>query len=258
MLFLHGTGTYSATFEPVTGKLPEGIRAITYDRRGFGASGDVLAGSLGVHVEDAAALLEALGASPAVVCGSSAGGLLALRLALARPDLVSALILVEPAYQMALTPSPTASATLGAVYLQRWLGRDPEGAALRFYRWATGYSWGGNQYDSYPEEWRRTAAGHTAAVLRELSQLILPHPRRSAVRGLSVPTSVIIGDAGRPVFQRTARLVLRLVPGAKEVAAPGAAHLVYTDQPEICAQAIADVLAREGARAREGVRPHGV
>ena len=240
VLFIHGTGTYSETFAPLLDELPESLRAIAYDRRGFGASAGPLARRLVEHVEDAAALLEALDARPATIVGSSSGGVLALRLAVARPDLVSALVLVEPAYQMALVPSASASATISRVCLRWTLRRDHEGAALHFYRWATTYSSGGNQFDAYPETWKRTALGHARATLRELLQAALPGPGRSALRQIVKPTTVLIGDTGVPVFHRTARRALRAIPGAREVPVPGAAHLAYTDQPAVCTAAIVD------------------
>lgn len=252
VLLIHGSGTYSETFEPLLDQLPASVRAIAYDRRGFGASAGLPAGRLGVHAEDAAALLEALDAAPGTIVGSSLGGVIALRLAVARPELVSALVLIEPAYQLALVPSPSASLAIGRV-MARWaLRRDAEGAALRFYRWATAYSGGGNQYDGYPQRWQRTAIGHSRAALRELLQGVAPAPPRSALRRIAKPTTVIIGDAGQPVFHRSARRALDAVSGSRERAAPGAAHLVYTDQPGVCAAAITEVVASVGEPAAWG------
>lgn len=244
VLLIHGSGTYSETFEPLLDRLPTGVRAIAYDRRGFGASVGPPAGRFSEHVEDAAVLLEALDAAPATILGSSTGGVLALRLAVARPELVSALVLIEPAYQLPLVPSASASLAIGRVMLRWALRRDAEGAGLRFYRWATAYSDGGNQYDAYPERWQRTALGHSRTALRELLQSAVPGPPRSALRRITKPTAVVIGDAGVPVFHRSARRALRAIPGAYEIPAPGAAHLVYTDQPGVCAAAIAEVAKR--------------
>jgi pimeloyl-ACP methyl ester carboxylesterase len=252
VLLIHGSGTYSEIFEPLLDRLPTDVRAIAYDRRGFGASVGPPARRLGAHVEDAAALLEALDAVPATIVGSSLGGVLALRLAVARPDLVSALVLIEPAYQLALVPSPTASLALGRVMVRWALRRDAEGAALRFYRWATAYSGGGNQYDGYPERWQRTALGHSRTALRELLQGGAAGPRRSALRAIAKPTAVVIGDSGQPVFHRSARRVLDTVRGAREVPAPGAAHLVYTDRPDVCAAAITEVAANVAKPAAPG------
>jgi pimeloyl-ACP methyl ester carboxylesterase len=241
VLFIHGSGAYSEMVEPVLDELPDGVRAIAYDRRGFGASPGRLARRLGEHVDEAASLLQAVDAVPATIVGSSSGGVLALRLAVARPELVKALVLIEPAYQMAVVPSASASAALARVHLRWALRRDPEGAALHLYRWTTRYESGGNQFDAYPERWRRTALGHARTALNELMQVAMPAPPRSALRQITKPTAVLIGDTGLPVFHRTARRALRAIPGAREVPVPGAAHLVYTDQPAACAAAIAEV-----------------
>lgn len=247
MLFIHGAGTYSQTFKPLLDELPGSLRAITYDRRGFAASSGPLARRFAEHAQDAAALLEALDAGPATIVGSSSGGPLALELAAARPELVSALVLIEPAYQVAFVPSPSTAAAIARVDLRWIVRRDPEGAALRYYRWATSYSDGGNQFDSYPDEWKRVGLGHARSSLRELIQATVPWPRSSAVRMIDVPTTVLIGDRGLPVFHRASRRTLRAVPGAREVPVPGAAHLVYTDQPAACASAIAEAAAGTAA-----------
>lgn len=241
VLMIHGSGTYSETFGPLLERLPPGVRAIAYDRRGFGASAGPPARHLEAHVDDAVHLIETLGAAPATIVGSSAGGVLALQLAARRPDLVSGLVLIEPAYQLALLPSPATTLAVGRVMVRWLVRRDADGAALRFYRWATTHSSAGNQFDAYPEEWRRTALGHSGAALRDVLQTAVPRPSRSALRKITVPTAVVIGDAGVPVFQRSARRALAAIPGAHAVPAPGAAHLVYTDAPEVCAKAIAAI-----------------
>ena len=242
VLFIHGTGSNSGTFEPVLEHIPEAVRAITYDRRGYGSSEGAPARRLGEHVQDAAALLEALDARPATVVGSSSGGVLALRLAVARPDLVSALVLIEPAYQAALVPSPSTAFAIGRVMLRWALRRDPEGAALRYYRWATGYADGGNQFDACPEEWQRTAVNDARTALREMVQAMVPGPGTAAVRRIARPTSVLIGDAGLSVFHEASRRALRAIPQAREVTVPGAAHFVYIDEPAVCAAAIVDAV----------------
>ncbi|MEX1141094.1 MAG: alpha/beta hydrolase [Thermoleophilaceae bacterium] len=242
VLLIHGTGTYSETFEPLLDELPASVRAIAYDRRGFGASAGPPARTLGRHVEDAAALLEGLDARPATVVGSSSGGVLALRLAIARPDLVAALVLIEPVYQLAFVPSASASAAIARVYLHWAVRRDPKGAALRFYRWATAYTGGGNQFDAYPERWQRVGFAHAATALRELPLVPISGPSRSAMRGIAKPTAVLVGNAGQRVFRRTARRALDAIPGARAVDVPGAAHLLYTDRPGACAAAIVDAV----------------
>ena len=73
------------------------LRRVTLDCRGHGASDFDPAPSFGKFTGDLAAVAMALGA-PIPVGGISMGAALALRLAVARPDLVSHLILVRPAW----------------------------------------------------------------------------------------------------------------------------------------------------------------
>jgi pimeloyl-ACP methyl ester carboxylesterase len=246
VLFIHGSGTYSDQFESVLEELTGQFRTVVYDRRGFAASGGPGASSLTDHVSDAIALIDAVAGRPVTLVGSSAGGVLALRIAVERPDLVNALVLLEPAFQMALTPSLRANAALARIHARWLLRRDPKGAALLFFRWATRYQDGRNQFDSYPDAWQAQAIEHGPSALRELGQLVRPIPSRRSLRSIRVPCTVVIGDAGLPVFHRTARRALRAIPGAVEVPAPGAAHLVYTDQPAICARAVAETVQRVG------------
>lgn len=73
------------------------FRRVTLECRGHGASEFDPAPSLAKFTDDLAAVAEGLG-GPIPVGGISMGAALALRLAVARPDLVSHLILVRPAW----------------------------------------------------------------------------------------------------------------------------------------------------------------
>ncbi len=74
-------------------------RVIAYDRRGYGTSEapePYLATTVSEQSEDAAALLGALGASPARMLGVGFGALIALDLCLRHDDLISGALLVDP------------------------------------------------------------------------------------------------------------------------------------------------------------------
>lgn len=71
---------------------------LRFDYQGHGrSSGDFADGTIGLWFGDALAALDALTAGPQIVIGSSMGGWMALKLALARPDRVAGLILLAPA-----------------------------------------------------------------------------------------------------------------------------------------------------------------
>ena len=87
VLLIHGVGTSGALWQADLADLAANCRLIVYDRRGYGASSES-PGDWKAHRDDAAALLDKLDAKPAVVVGYSGGAMIALDLALQRPDLV--------------------------------------------------------------------------------------------------------------------------------------------------------------------------
>jgi pimeloyl-ACP methyl ester carboxylesterase len=73
-------------------------RLIRYHRRGYAGSSRLPAGfSSAQQAADCLALLQGLGINRAHVVGHSAGGPIALRLALDAPEVVHSLVLLEPA-----------------------------------------------------------------------------------------------------------------------------------------------------------------
>ncbi|MFD8980741.1 alpha/beta fold hydrolase [Streptomyces sp. NPDC059564] len=96
LLALHGGLSEGAAYAPLAAALGAEWRVIAPDQRGHGDSGLASEYSREGFVADAAALLEHLDlGGPVPVLGFSLGGLNALHLAAARPDLVSALINVD-------------------------------------------------------------------------------------------------------------------------------------------------------------------
>ena len=97
ILCIHGTGSSTALWRDAAVELAKRGRAIVYDRRGFGRSErpDPLLIEVHQQADDAAALIDALGAAPAIVIGRSQGGEIAVDLALRYPERVRALMLLE-------------------------------------------------------------------------------------------------------------------------------------------------------------------
>ncbi len=99
VLLVHGLGANTVSWEPSASGLAErlGATVTTVDLPGFGLT-RVPPGrhaTLGTHGRVLRALLEQSG--PSVVAGNSMGGALGIGLAARHPDLVRALVLVDPA-----------------------------------------------------------------------------------------------------------------------------------------------------------------
>src|SRR5262249_33479492 len=91
-------------WEPQMASFAQHFRVVAYDLRGFGQT-DTPAGPYS-HAADLAGLLDALGLERAHLLGCSRGGGVALDLALAQPERVSALVLVSSAPSGYQPPQP--------------------------------------------------------------------------------------------------------------------------------------------------------
>ncbi|MGH3072905.1 MAG: alpha/beta fold hydrolase [Gaiellaceae bacterium] len=97
ILCIHGTGSSAVMWADAVDELAAHGRTIVYDRRGSYRSERPKPYATDVHqqTDDAAALIDALTAAPAIVIGRSYGGEIAIDLALRYPDRVRALALLE-------------------------------------------------------------------------------------------------------------------------------------------------------------------
>lgn len=94
LVLSHGGWTDGTMWSPNVGPLSRRRRVITWDRRGCGRSSEPGEGhTWEIWRDDLAGLLDHLGIESAFVGGNSYGALLSLELALARPELVRALVL---------------------------------------------------------------------------------------------------------------------------------------------------------------------
>jgi len=95
VLFLHGWPDSWFSFSRVLALLPDDLRALAIDQRGFGDSDRPESGySIPEMADDAIAFLDALDIPRATLVGHSFGSFVARRAAIAHPDRVAALALI--------------------------------------------------------------------------------------------------------------------------------------------------------------------
>jgi pimeloyl-ACP methyl ester carboxylesterase len=233
VLLIHGGGADGEMWPAAEiDRLARDHRVITYNRRGYPGSGEPVR-DWTRHREDAAALLVELGAAPATVVGFSAGGIVALDLAVHRPDLVSALVLIDPGVYGRRNITPD----LARMFLSSQLARRFHGAergAEIFGRWATSYSTGGSAWDrdDYPEKRREVMRANARALFVDMASGDGSHIPRDLVREIDCPVTLALTELSPSWMQRTAAGLRRVLPARHRFETiRGAGHALAFDRP---------------------------
>ncbi len=223
----------------VTPGLAGEYRAILFDNRGIGLS-DVPRGPYSMRrmASDARAVLDAAGVESAHVIGASMGGMIAQELALRYPERVRSLMLGCTSSSGLLGKWPQFR------YAPRgWKGRSREERehSLRALLYAD------TTMPERIEEDVRIRCGCAWCYKGVLSQLagILTWSAYRRLPGIRVPTLVVHGDQDRLVPPENGRVVASRIPGARFQLIRDAGHVLITDQPEACVEAIRGFLKEQ-------------
>ena len=241
MIMGSGAGGNVWTMHQVPALVKAGYEVITFDNRGIHPS-DVPPGDycLADLVADTAGLIEALWAGPCQVVGTSLGAVVATELARARPDLVTACVLIATrartdAMRRALTVGERTLATGG---IQLPATYDASMSVLQMFSPET------LNDDAASAVWlevfelsfgRRTAAsGQTAIDL-------IPD-RRDALRAITVPCRVIAFSHDLMCPPHLCAEVADSIPDCDFIEIGSAGHLGYLEHPDEVNTAIIEFL----------------
>ena len=241
ILLIPPAGSTASTWGPLAGDLARSGRVIAYDRRGYSRSGREVVRLAAEHALDAAAVLDALEARPAVAVGTSAGATIALDLAVRRPDLVRAVVVHEAAWRALRHPSASGVGTLARMRWLAWRGRYPE-AAETLLRWVYAYRDGGSAWDEFPEQWRRTAREHGRSVVADLRASMGGYPRPGNLATITAPVVCTYGSRSRGYMRAGDRALAQAIPTATVREIDGAAHAVAFDAPGNFVQVIVEAM----------------
>jgi pimeloyl-ACP methyl ester carboxylesterase len=206
LLLVHGIASDAAALAPVADALAAHARVIAYDRRGYGASGapEPYQGTT-VHeqAEDAAALLRALDAHPAVVCGDGFGALVALDLLTRHGALVRAAVLGEPPLFM-LVPETTEALAAQRARIEEAVRAGGPAAGVA--------AWLAGRVDG--PALARARAAHRAFFADYAGLASWPASRR-ALRALAAPAVVLTGPSSPPPLVAAADALAALLPDVR-------------------------------------------
>lgn len=231
VLFSNSLGTDLRVWDRLTPLLPPGLRLIRYDTRGHGLSG-VTPGPYAMErlADDAAGLLDHLGARDAVAVGLSIGGMTVQSLAARRPDLVAGLVLVDTAAKIG---EPQMWTDRLAVATEGGIAALAEGTLARWFP--------EDRHAAHPEDvalWRAMLMRTPLAGWLGCAAAIRDADLRQATARLRLPALVVVGEKDLSTPPAMARELAALIPGARLGEIPGAGHLPCVDAP----QAVADLI----------------
>lgn len=233
IVLLHGTADSLHTWDSWSAALRAQRRVIRFDLPGFGLTGpDPQADySIDAYVRFVLALLDALAVETFVVGGNSLGGEIAWQTAVAQPQRVQALVLVD-ATGYASQPESVplafqlARSTLASVLLERIL---PRGLVLASLRDVVGdpkivtAALVDRYYDM------AVRAGNRRALVQRLRSAFVD--RSEEIGRLRLPTLVLWGGRDRLLPVQFAQRFAHDIPGARLVVWPELGHLPQLEDP---------------------------
>src|SRR5215470_12095886 len=247
ILLIPPAGSTASTWGALPGDLAGAGRVIAYDRRGYTRSGGEVVRSAAEHTRDAAAILDAPEASPAVVVGTSAGATIALDLAIRRPDLVRAAVVHEAAWRALRHPDASGLAVLAKMQWLAWRGRYPD-AAETLLRWVYSYRDGGSTWDAFPEQWRQIARENGRSVVADLKATMGGYPSPQDLATITAPVACTYGSRSRSYMRALTRSLAQAIPATSVREIGGAAHAVAFDAPGTFAQVIVEAMRSSEVR----------
>jgi len=257
VILLHGQPGTHASWDPVVGLLEPSLRLLVPDRVGYGATAGEARG-VAANAELVARLIDARDAGPATVVAHSWSGAVAVLLADAHHDLVSALVLVGAACtpdSLDVVDRALNVAVVGDVLTVAGLVSFGEvlPRLRRLIRYAPA-RYRDQLSTAFPDHSllggeRGTLGRHRRTFLIEQRALIAELPAvTAALARVRVPTAVVVGEWDLVVRPESARTLARSVPGAELITVPRAGHFVARDAPEL----LAEVIIRYGRRPVRG------
>lgn len=238
VVFVHGMCGDARVWADQVGRLGDGFRCTTYDRRGHTRSPQTDAvETVELHSDDLAALVVALDLAPTTVVGSSGGARISLDLVRRYPHLVAAVVLSEPPVG-ALAPDafPAMIAEVAPKVTLAAETYGPRAAVDAFFEGICPGLWAGID-ESAKDRYR----ANSPMLFADLG--MPPYEITSDdVAAIRVPALVVAGAHSHPALRSAAHTLADWLPDARLVELD-CGHVTYAERPDEFAQAVVSFVA---------------
>jgi pimeloyl-ACP methyl ester carboxylesterase len=233
VVLLHEGIADSRMWEPQWAEYSKRFRMVRFDLRGFGK----LPPAVGTYSlsGDLVRLLEGLELGPVTLIGVSLGGAVAMETTIARPDLVSRLIVVAPGLRgFEMSDETKAGWAEEEAALER--GDVDEAVEVNLRMWVDGPSRSPAEVDAEVRrkvgEMQRRAIEIYLEAGEEGEQHPLVEDWGDRLGEISVPTLVLVGDLDRPEMLEIAERLEAEIPDARRETIAGTAHVPSMERPD--------------------------
>lgn len=242
VLFVAGSTGDAGNFTRAAQLLAEEFTVVTYDRRGNSRSprpSGWTTTSVSEQADDAAALIETLDLSPAVVFGASAGGPIALDLMMRYPQLVRAGILQEPSI-FSVLPDPDAALAPRRALIEAALPTTgPRGAIAALMRFLND----DDVFAAIPPDILERMLGNADTILNiEAPGFARWRLKEADLDALPMPVTLLVAANTLPVYKQVTHWLAERLE-IEPVVVPGR-HAFYYYRPQDLADALRPILRR--------------
>ncbi|MEU7017667.1 alpha/beta fold hydrolase [Streptomyces sp. NPDC046385] len=225
LLLIHGSASSTRSWDPLVPLLSGAHRVIRVDLLGHGRSAtpDDRSYALPDQAGRVGTVLDRLGVAHAVVVGHSSGGAVATALTEERPDLVSALVLINtgPGLHAFIAPPGDAAG------LPPWPPTDEQ---LRLFA-STGFSRPGYRVPSeLLDDVRRMTLHTLTSTMQATRDYLMRQALPERLAALRKPLLVVFGEDDRR-WRSSSAAEYRVVPGAQVTLLPGLGHSPLLEDP---------------------------
>lgn len=236
LILVHGALSDYRTWLPVIPELSETNRTIAVSLRHYypekwqGGDNDL---NLEQHANDLAEFIKTLKLGPVNLLGHSRGAVVSMMVASNNPDLVSNLVLAEPApVKTLLSDNPRMKEQLAEreslikKAVDRYQKGDPEGGLKMFVEYVAGPG----AWDATSDSRRKTLRENSWTQLSQISDFETSFTCNNASK-ISSRTLFIGGDRSQEIFSQMNSAVKSCMKGANTAMIGDSGHFMYSNNP---------------------------